>query len=232
MAGELTAVIAKVGSLGLDHVGDSVEEGGATDFGEGGVVRFDEKIVRVWGSGIQCRGAAREVRSNCGGGASEVEGQAPGPVVTQGGRLPRGQGCGDAELVAKQVTWSKSNHQDSSTCNYGFITWRSRTTLPLNRRQKKEEGDDDEEGEENWDPNYFSLSHKDAKWLMSVKLNLKVFLVKYFNILDEFLVKKASNSPTFFADSDALEEEAHKEDPTDGVDPPGDATQVPESSGK
>ncbi|EFJ20546.1 hypothetical protein SELMODRAFT_418257 [Selaginella moellendorffii] len=56
-----------------------------------------------------------------------------------------------------------------------------------------------------------------------VKLNLKVFLVEYFNIMDEFLVKQASTSPMFLANLDAPEEEAHKEDPADGVDPPGDA---------
>ncbi|EFJ21428.1 hypothetical protein SELMODRAFT_417461 [Selaginella moellendorffii] len=81
-------------------------------------------------------------------------------------------------------------------------------------------------------PDYFSLSHKDAKRLMLVKLNLKVFLVEYFNIMDEFLTKQASTSPTFLADSDAPEEEAHEEDPMDGVDPLGNATQVPGSSGK
>ncbi|EFJ23965.1 hypothetical protein SELMODRAFT_415254 [Selaginella moellendorffii] len=74
-------------------------------------------------------------------------------------------------------------------------------------------------------PNYFSLSHEDAKRLMPVKLNLKVFPVEYFNIMDEFLAKQASTSPTFLADSDAPEEEAYEEDPADGVDPPGDATQ-------
>ncbi|EFJ06571.1 hypothetical protein SELMODRAFT_448754 [Selaginella moellendorffii] len=78
-------------------------------------------------------------------------------------------------------------------------------------------------------PDYFN---EDAKRLMLVKLNLKVFPVEYFNIMDEFLAKQASTSPTFLADSDAPEEEAYEEDPADGVDPPGDATQVPGSSGK
>ncbi|EFJ23291.1 hypothetical protein SELMODRAFT_415615 [Selaginella moellendorffii] len=111
----------------------------------------------------------------------------------------------------------------------------------------EEEGDADEEGEagvhvvkkcvcdfqrKTGNPDYFSLSHKDAKQLMPMKLNLKVFLVEYFNIMDEFLAKQTSTSPTFLVDSDASEEEAHEEDPADGVDPPRDATQVPGSSGK
>ncbi|EFJ25753.1 hypothetical protein SELMODRAFT_413685 [Selaginella moellendorffii] len=70
----------------------------------------------------------------------------------------------------------------------------------------EEEGNDCKEGEasvyvvkkrKTENPDYFSLSHKDAKWLMPVKLNLKVFLFEYFNIMDEFLAKQAPTSPTF-----------------------------------
>ncbi|EFJ33808.1 hypothetical protein SELMODRAFT_406623 [Selaginella moellendorffii] len=171
-------------------------------------------MVWVRGSNIQHRGAACGIRSNHGGGASEAGGQALGPAGGSGARAwgAVAWGAGVSGAVARGAGASPPMASRTQL----FYEFSSTTTNEGKTRN----------------PDYFNLSHEDARQLMPVKLNLKVFPVKYFNIMDEFLAKQASPSPTFLANLDGPEEEAHKEDPTDGVDSPRDATQVPGSLGK
>ncbi|EFJ20132.1 hypothetical protein SELMODRAFT_418499 [Selaginella moellendorffii] len=182
-------------------------------------------MVWVWGSGIQHRGVAHGVRSNCGGGAFGARGRTLGPAVTRGGKLPRGRGHRDAELANLGLNKGGPRAGAQGAIAWGTRAWGAGSFPMASRTQlfskfsstttskddiaveqeveeddggDEEEGDDDEERERKTrNPDYFSLSHEDVRWLMPVKLNLKVFPIEYFNIMDEFLAKQASTSPTF-----------------------------------